>query len=278
MARGLVEIGKELIEKKESFVAAGVIDTKGSSPRKKGAWMIVEKNGTCYGTVGGGILDAHAQEMALSLFESKDSFVHRFKLDGEKKGGLDMRCGGDVKISFEYIDGANATEFLKGFKSGGTAYIFGGGHVGAALEPILRFVNFETVVIDDREEFANRSRFPYAKDVQVVESYNRAFDNVVTDKHSFIVIVTRGHAGDFEVLKQSLERETAYVGMIGSKGKVAETFRLLREIGIDEERISRVDAPIGLAIHAETPEEIAISIAGEMINVRAIRKEKNEGN
>ncbi|NLY70454.1 MAG: XdhC/CoxF family protein [Clostridiales bacterium] len=147
--------------------------------------------------------------------------------------------------------------------------MFGARHIGKALEPILRYIGFETVVIDDRPEFSNRERFPHASDVITVRDYSNVYENITTDENSYIIIVTRGHRGDYEVLKQSLAQKHEYIGMIGSKKKIAETFKKLQENGFSNEELDAVYTPIGIEIHADTPEEIAISIAAEMIMVRA---------
>ncbi|MHC1721807.1 MAG: XdhC family protein [Aminipila sp.] len=278
MKTNIMELAKELIKNGEDFVVAKVVDAKGSTPRKKGAWLLMRKNDKSFGTVGGGILETETEKMALALFESKQSYIHHFVLTPGKMQSLDMRCGGDVDISFEYISADNAEAFLEEFRIKSTAYIFGAGHVGLALEPILRYVGFDTIVVDDREEFVNRERFPESKNIFKISNYQNAFSQLHPDKNSYIVIVTRGHAGDYEVLKQSLEFECAYIGMIGSRKKVAYTFDLLEKQGVSRERLEKVHSPIGIDIKAETPEEIAISITAEMISVRALAEENDERN
>jgi xanthine dehydrogenase accessory factor len=265
----VIYFARDLIEKGEDFVIAKVVDTAGSTPRKSGAWLLMKKDGTRIGTVGGGKLEAETEKLALNTFETKTSFLHHFGLKPGEGDNLDMRCGGDVDIQIEYIDAKNPGDFIKDFKLDTRAYIFGAGHVGLALEPILRYIGFETVVVDDRKEYANIERFPEASGVLVIDSYKEAFANIKTDENSYIIIVTRGHAGDYDVLKQSLNMPHAYIGMIGSKRKVAEGFQMMREEGVSQEVIDTVYSPIGLTIYAETPEEIAISVAAEMIKVRS---------
>ena len=265
-----VYYAKDLIEKGEDFVIAKVVDTSGSAPRKKGAWLLMMKDGTKAGTVGGGALELETEKLALTAFDTKQSFIYHFRLQPGEANSLDMRCGGDVDISIEYIDAANPGSFLYEFNLRTTAYIFGAGHVGLALEPVLRHVGFKTVVLDDRMEYANRERFPEAGEVIVLNSFQQAFNNIETDLDSYIVIMTRGHAGDYDVLKQALKVPHAYIGMIGSEKKVAAGLKLLREQeGFSQEELEKIYSPIGLPIHAETPEEIAVSVAAEMINVRA---------
>ena len=265
----IVYFGKDLIEQGEDFVIAKVVDTKGSTPRKKGACLLMQQDGARVGTVGGGKLEAEVERICMETFKTKESKIYHFSLTPKEQNGLDMRCGGDADVSVEYIDAKTPASFIADFDVNATAFIFGAGHVGLALEPILRYVNFTTKVIDDRPDFANRERFPDADEVIVIDSFQDAYQNIETDEDSYIVIMTRGHAGDYDVLRQTLRRTTAYIGMIGSRSKVAALYRMLQEEGFTQEELDRVYTPIGTDIFAETPEEIAISITGEMIKVRA---------
>ena len=265
----IIYIGRELIEKGQDFVVAKVVDTQGSTPRKKGAWLLMQQDGTRYGTVGGGKLEAEVEKICQETFKNRESKIYHFRLKPEDQQGLDMRCGGDADVSIEYVDTKKPENFIEDFDQKFTAFIFGAGHVGLALEPILRHVNFSTKIIDDRSDYANRERFPKADDVVVIDNFLDAYQGMETDESSYIIIVTRGHSWDYTVLKQSLRRTTAYIGMIGSRSKVAEIFRMLRKDGFSQEELERVYTPIGVNIFAETPEEIAISITGEMIKVRS---------
>lgn len=270
MSDKLIYFARDLLEKGEDFVIAKVVDTTGSTPRKKGAWLLMEAGGTRRGTVGGGKLEAAVEDLCKETLKTKEkSRLHHFKLNNTDKDALDMGCGGDADVLIEYIDAAHPQSFVEEFHLQTTAYIFGAGHVGLALEPILRYINFKTIVIDDREEYANKERFDQAHEVMVAEDFKHAFESLTLDENSYIIIVTRGHMGDYDVLKDALKHKSAYVGMIGSKRKNKMLFDMLRKEGYAEEEIQRVHAPIGLSIGAETPEEIAISIAAEMISVRA---------
>ncbi len=170
------------------------------------------------------------------------------------------------------LDGHTAGDrpgiYVQGVGVPGTAYVFGAGHCGKSLVPLLSMVGFRTVIVDDRSDFANPDRFPDADSVVVPASFDGALDGLPVDKQSYLVIMTRGHAFDRAVLAQALRTEAGYVGMIGSKKKIAETFQALRERGFTDEDLGRVHAPIGISIGAETPEEIAVSIAAEIIQVR----------
>ncbi len=150
----------------------------------------------------------------------------------------------------------------------GSVYIFGAGHVSRSLAQFTRAVDFWTVVIDDRAEYASRERFPLADGVTVLPSM-QDISAIPIDADSYVVIVTRGHMDDLTVLAQVLRTPAAYIGMIGSRRKVALIYDELRKRGYGEADIQRVHAPIGLPIAAETPEEIGISITAEMIQMRA---------
>ena len=272
MSEQLSYHARDLIEKGEDFVVAKVVDTKGSAPRKKGAVLLMKKDGSTLGTVGGGLLEAETEKLCKKTFETKEKdHIYEFTLDEKQKGALDMGCGGDATIQIQYISADDPGDFVKEFKLASTAYIFGGGHVAYALEPVLRHVDFNTVVIDDREEYANPQRYPKAARTIAVDDFDNAFDDITTDEDSYIIIVTRGHRGDLQVLRQALKRPFAYLGMIGSRRKNALLYDALREEGVTDEQIAQVHSPIGLSIGSETPEEIAISIVAEIIQVRAER-------
>ena len=152
-----------------------------------------------------------------------------------------------------------------------TVYIFGGGHIGARLVPLCHLLGFRTVVVDDRAEFASRDRFPLAGDVIAAPSFDRIIDDLPIGEDSYVVIVTRGHGGDQAILRQVLRRRPGYIGMIGSRRKRGLIFEQLAREGFTPDDLSRVHCPIGLPVGAETPEEIAVSIAAELIATRAGR-------
>lgn len=275
MSRQLSYFVRDFVEKGEDFVIAKVVDTQGSTPRKSGATLLMKKDGTTVGTVGGGLLEAETEKLCKKTLETKEkTHTYDFVLDEKQEGALDMGCGGDASIRIDYIDALNPGDVLRDFKSAGTAYIFGGGHVAYALEPVLRHVDFNTVIIDDREEYANAERYPHAAETIVVENFDHAFDSIEPDENSYIIIVTRGHRGDLQVLRQALKKPCAYLGMIGSRRKNRLLYDALLEEGFTEEQFESIHSPIGLSIGAETPEEIAVSIVAEIIQVRTGRNKE----
>jgi xanthine dehydrogenase accessory factor len=164
---------------------------------------------------------------------------------------------------------APASTYVDLVGSRGSAYVFGAGHCGEKLVPVLTMLGFFTVVVDDRADFATGERFPTADRIVVPDSFDGVVPSLPIDHDSHVIIVTRGHAHDTDILRQTLRTQAAYIGMIGSRKKVADAFRTLEGEGVASADLARVHAPIGLSIGAETPEEIAISIAAELIHVRA---------
>lgn len=156
----------------------------------------------------------------------------------------------------------------------GTVYLLGAGHVAQSVAMLAALVNFETVVLDDREEFANAERFPQADRIKVLASFEEALAGMEIDEESYLVIVTRGHRHDKVTLAQSLRTKAGYIGMIGSRRKRDMIYQDLLNEGFSQTDIDRVHCPIGLKIGGETPEEIALSIVAELVQVRS---ERNAG-
>ncbi len=190
-------------------------------------------------------------------------------LAGELPAGLELEQVREISLPEALrLEGARMGAMVEPVNIAGTAYIFGAGHVSRSLAGFTKAVGFWTVVLDDRAEYANAERFPTADRLVVLNSFENILAQAPLDQDSFAVIVTRGHLNDLEVLAQVLRSEAGYIGMIGSRRKVALIFEELRRRGYSEEDIRRVHAPIGLPISAETPEEIGISIVAEMIQER----------
>lgn len=153
-----------------------------------------------------------------------------------------------------------------------TLYICGAGHVGYQLGQMAHITDFSTVIIDDRPEFADPARFPHARQVKIVPGFNPVFDGFNVDENSYIAILTRGHLYDQIVLEQALYTRAAYIGMIGSRKKRELIYGNLMDKGISKQALDAVYSPIGTAIKAQTPAELAVSILGELILVRATHK------
>jgi xanthine dehydrogenase accessory factor len=158
---------------------------------------------------------------------------------------------------------------LSFFAVAGTVYLVGAGHVSACPAKAASRVGFRVVVMDDRAEFANRERFPTADEIKVLSSFDNCFKGFEIDHDAYLVIVTRGHMHDMEVLDQALQTEAGYLGMIGARRKRNAIYSKLMDKGVKEAQLEKVHCPIGLGIEADTPEEIAVSIVGELIYQRA---------
>jgi xanthine dehydrogenase accessory factor len=155
----------------------------------------------------------------------------------------------------------------------GTICLFGAGHVSQQVAPLAKLVDFRVVILDDRAEFANRDRFPLADEIHVLRSFSDCLSALDIDEDSYLVIVTRGHVHDKTVLEQCLRTNAHYIGMIGSRLKRDRVFGELKAQGFTAEDFKRVHSPIGTNIGAETPEEIGISIVGELIQARSERNQ-----
>jgi len=163
----------------------------------------------------------------------------------------------------------NKKLIVESLKTVFSAVIFGAGHVGLKVAELLKFTGFNITVIDDRPEFANSERFPFADKIDVFNSFDDNIDFLNIDKNTYIVIVTRGHINDEKVLALALKTSAGYIGMIGSRKKRDVIYRNLIAKGFADKDLERVFAPIGINIGADTPEEIAVSIVAEIIKVRS---------
>lgn len=207
------------------------------------------------------------------LDESVDLWL-LLSLEGERvrdfrvltRGELPQERREDFTTRALWCDGL----YIEPLARAGRVYIFGGGHVGCALVPVLTSVGFRVTMYDDRAALAKPECYPGADEV-ICGSFADISARVHLTADDYVVVMTPGHQADYEILTQVLRSEATYIGCIGSRGKVAKTRERLLSDGFDEREIARIHAPIGLPILAETPEEIAVSVAAEMIEHRARR-------
>jgi xanthine dehydrogenase accessory factor len=341
--KNIVESIISLLEQGESFALATIVDRRGSAPRDSGAHMVVRQDGSIFGTIGGGLMEALVKQHAAQVIDEHKMYVMGVNLTCRQAAQTDMICGGEVEVLIDFIDAkekgylgiyrgllnssklgqrtwlvtalprdesehrtrqclvkndgavigldGDPSDWLVSFlprvyksrvftvlddpsliieplTGSGVAYVFGGGHIGQKLVPLLNMVDFTTVVIDDRAEYANQNRFATADQI-IVTDFDSALAGLTIDEHSYIVIVTRGHVHDRTVLAQALRSNASYIGMIGSRSKRDSVYRSLIDEGFSAADLERVYSPIGLRINADSPEEIAISIIAELIKVRA---------
>lgn len=327
-------------QKDKSLVLATIVSTKGSSPQVPGVSALFSDNGLLTGTLGGGILEARAEEKALESLQTGKSSLNRFEFHADISSEEEAICGGEATILFDAQPADHEIVFQKmvqslksrnpgilatqiqrkgdkiqkvtrswrekaeifgeeaeinqAFSTGKPVFLFdrdtavgegkdvylepqfpfshliitGAGHVGQALAHIGHLLDFEVTVIDDRPEFANKDIVPEADHI-IVEDIGKAIDEMPKTADTYFVIVTRGHSHDADALKACIGSDVAYIGMIGSGRKIA----LMREKFIDlgwatAPQFDRVFAPIGIDIQSKTVQEIAVSIAAELVQVR----------
>ena len=167
----------------------------------------------------------------------------------------------------EMLEGINC--LIEPLRPSATVYIFGAGHVSQKIAQLTNFVAFRTIIVDDRDEYAAKHRFPWADEIIVVKNFENCFQNLPVDRNSYLIIVARGRKYDYVTLAQALKTDACYIGMIGSRKKRDAIYNELRQRGVSDEQLARVYSPIGLPIKAKTPEEIAVSIVSELIKARA---------
>jgi xanthine dehydrogenase accessory factor len=234
---------------------ATIVNVRGSIPSFETAKMLVRDDGSIAGTIGGGCVEAEVWQAAREVMESEKPRSLTFNLNENPKYDTGLVCGGTLDI------------FIEPILPPALLYIFGAGHVSINLYEVARKAGFDVSIIDDRNAYASRDRFPHAREV-IAEDFDSAMARITPNESSYIVIVTRGHRDDMRVLRWAVQTPARYVGMIGSKRKTITIFRELTQEGLAEALFQKVHAPVGLDIGAITPEEIAVAITAELIAVR----------
>ena len=234
---------------------ATIVSVHGSIPSVAAAKMLVRDDGSILGTVGGGCVEDDVRKGAMEVMKDEKPRTFNFNLDQSPDDDTGLVCGGSLQV------------FVEPVIPSPVLYIFGAGHVGINIYKVALIAGFDVVVVDDREAFANRERFPEALDI-----HSGDMDLVMSQlnpvENCYLAIVTRGHRHDMRVLRWALDTKAYYIGMIGSTRKVLTLYEQLENEGVLHESFDRVYAPIGLQIGAVTPEEIAISVVAELIALR----------
>src|ERR1700758_2046501 len=233
---------------------ATIVHTNGSIPSYESSRMLVREDGSLAGTIGGGCVEAEVWAAAKEVMQEEAPRKMVFHLNNEASYDNGLICGGTLEV------------FVEPILPQPVAYLFGGGHVSMAVAKAAYAAGFGIVVVDDREAFANKERFPMAQ--EVFTSYKDAFEKIRPNAANYLVIVTRGHKEDMRVLAWAVRTDARYVGMIGSKRKVMSVYKALENEGYQPEEFEHVYAPMGLDIGALSPEEIAVSIVAELVAVR----------
>jgi xanthine dehydrogenase accessory factor len=245
----------DALERGEPAALVTIVSTTGSTPQRVGAKMLVFADGRIVGTIGGGCYENDAFWKAREAIASRVPQVVRYELSDDFAQETGLICGGQMDVYIEPIEPSPEL------------YIVGAGHVGFHLARLAHDVSFRVHVVDDREKFANAERFPTAAEI-VVDDLSAWIARTTLPPHGYVVIVTRGHTNDLEALRALAPRELRYVGLIGSRAKVARIYDALLADGMSPDVLKRVHSPIGLEIGAVTPQEIAVSILAELIAVK----------
>ncbi len=245
----------EALSKGEPAALVTIIRTEGSTPQRVGSKMIVFADGRTVGTIGGGCYENDAFWKARQAIKTGKSDVIRYELTDDIAEESGLICGGQMDV---YVEPIEAAPHL---------YLVGGGHIAYHLAEQAVTVGFRIHVTDDREKYANRERFPNALEISV-DSIPNWLKETEIPKNSYVVILTRGHRYDLDALRSLAKRELRYLGLIGSRAKVVRLYNELVSEGIEKDKLRHIYAPVGLAIGAVTPQEIAISILSELIAVK----------
>jgi xanthine dehydrogenase accessory factor len=245
----------DALDRGEPAALVTIVSTTGSTPQRVGAKMLVFGDGRMVGTIGGGCYENDAFWKAREAITSRRPQLVHYELDDDFAQETGLICGGQMSVYIEPIEPSPEL------------YVVGAGHVGFHLANLAHEVGFRVHVVDDREKFANAERFPHAAEV-ITEDIPAWIERADLPAHAYVVIVTRGHTNDLEALRRLAPRELRYLGLIGSRAKVARIYEALTADQMPAGLLKQVHAPIGLDIGAVTPQEIAVSILAELIAVK----------
>jgi len=243
------------LERGEAAALVTIVATTGSTPQRVGAKMLVFADGRIVGTIGGGCYENDAFWKAREAIDHRRPELVHYELSDDFAQETGLICGGQMDVYIEPIEPSPEL------------YVIGAGHVGFHLARLAHELGFRVHIVDDREKFANNERFPTAEEV-VVDDIATWVARANLPPHAYAVIVTRGHTNDLEALRALAPIDLRYLGLIGSRAKVARIYGALAADNMPAERLERVHAPIGLDIGAVTPQEIAVSILAELIAVK----------
>ncbi len=239
----------------EPVALATIVSTQGSMPRQAGSKILVRADGSTVGTVGGGAMESLVIQEALAALSDGQTRLNSYNLNNLEDGDPGV-CGGSAQV------------FIEPMMTSPTLLVIGGGHVGKALAELGKWLDYRVVLSDDREAFCNPDYLP-GLDGYLVCAPGELVERASINQQTYVAAVTRGVPLDVELIPALLQTDAPYIGLIGSRRRWALTIKELKEQhGLTEAQLSRVHAPIGLELNAETPKEIAVSIMSEIIMIR----------
>lgn len=236
------------------LAVATIVRAEGSTPRTAGAKMLIFPDGTFQYTVGGGLFESIVIQDALGVMNTRETLLKKYSFNQEGKYAIGAVCGGTVEVMIEMITASP------------NLYIIGGGHVGQALARLASQLDFNITLIDDREDYA-RTLFPHER-IRVIHTPPDYSAIPELTENSFICLVSKGYVSDEAALRQIIRKPVRYIGMIGSRKKIHTVYENMQKDGFETGLFEKIHAPIGLDIHSETPEEIAVSILAEIIKFK----------
>jgi xanthine dehydrogenase accessory factor len=229
--------------------ACTIIKESGTTPRSVGSKMIVYENGELFGTIGGGSLEQDVKNEALKAIQANKHFTEKFVIDKQSKLNDDF-----VEIFIETINPRI------------NLLIFGAGHIGKQVAFFSKHMGWHTVIIDDRPELCNSANIPYGD--EFIIGFSNDILNMLVKRDGYGILTTRNSDLDLIILKNIVNRNFNFIGVLGSKKRWENTKKELLAAGVSELKLNKIYAPIGIEIYAETPEEIAISIISQIIMIR----------
>ena len=239
----------------QKCAVATIVQVNGSIPSYESAKMVVREDGSMLGTIGGGCVEAEVWNAAREVIANERPKQMKFSLGQDAAYDNGLICGGQLEV------------FIEPVVPNPKAFIFGAGHISKSLSKVANLAGFASIIVDNRETYANQDRFPEAEQV-LAEEYTEVFPKLDIRDTSYIIIVTRGHRDDMLVLQWAVNTPARYIAMIGSRRKVISVIKELEREGLPHGAFERIHAPMGFEIGAITPEEIAVSVVAEMIAVR----------
>jgi xanthine dehydrogenase accessory factor len=234
---------------------ATIVARRGSTPRKDAAKMLVCEDGHQSGSIGGGCIEAEVCREAQTIIRTERPRLMSFDLTEDDADESGLICGGTMEVYVEPI------------LPDPTLFIFGAGHVGQCIAEAVKGLGIKVAVVDDRIKYASRERFPSAEAIYV-DAWETVFDKLNVSDSSYLIVATRGHREDLTCLRYALRSPARYIGLLGSRRKIGLFHETLEKEGFDPACFERISSPVGLEIGSETPEEIAISIAAELVAVK----------
>jgi len=253
-----MDIYEELVRLRklgQKCAIATIVQVRGSIPSYESAKLLVREDGSMTGTIGAGCVEAEVWNAAREVIQTEKPKHLTFNLGQDAAYDNGLICGGQLEV------------FVEAIVPQPKAFIFGAGHISKSLCKVATLAGFNVSVIDNREQYANRERFPEAEEV-FAEEYEDLFPKLAIRDTSYVIIVTRGHRDDMRVLRWAMDTQARYISMIGSRRKVIGVMKELEKEGVAKTGLDRLFAPMGFDIGAITPEEIAVSVVAEMIAAR----------